>query len=772
MNDGTDKVYQSVEIRHDEAVPEPEKDPVKSGYRFTGWYLDEAGTEKYDFTSPVTDDLALYAGWSYTGISDTSPSEYTVTFHAGDGYWTTDEGETKEMTLSGKPGTPILDLLIENPVHAALVFAGWSTDSTGAESGKIADDAALAGNIDLYAIWKEAWKINFELKADSLPANSPSHNLEEITAPDSQHIFKDGSQSDLNKPDLSFTYGNDTINVKTWVDENGKEFDFTNPGELTADTTLYPVWEGYEITDGVYHVTNEYGLRVWEDAVRKDPTLSCTLDENINLYSDPDKTHNWVSIPKFEATFDGGNKTISNVNVTDGDGNAGTGIIDLAEGATIKNLTIDSIMISGIKNVGALIGHAKSTTITNCNVKNATVTGGTEVGGLVGKSSNTETTISDSNFEGTITGSGTLGGIVGYNGDSTLPAESPSVTGCTFEGDISSTGSNVGGIAGYNAYGNITSCNVSSASVKGDSLGVGGIVGYNLDGTIDSCIFNGSDITGGSNVGGVVGSNDEGTISGCSVKGWKIEGTGSTGNIGGVVGINNGGTVSSCSFEGSTIESDADNTGGVAGSNNDRGEIIFCSASGKIKGAMYTGGIVGLNESSCTTMFCHSSSTIDGKNSYIGGAIGWNKKNANIAGCYFTGSVSVDTSSRYYIGGFAGRNDGNVIGCYTTGDVTGRNNYAGGAIGEFYGGNIDGLYWQNDMEEDEVVGSNESDINDRDLPDSFDYVANARRWESLISWANSSLTDRDYDDAYVDYEYVLNEDEATSDKEPWIIRMI
>lgn len=38
--------------------------PEKSGCVFTGWYTDAECTQRYDFSSPVTNDVTLYAGWN------------------------------------------------------------------------------------------------------------------------------------------------------------------------------------------------------------------------------------------------------------------------------------------------------------------------------------------------------------------------------------------------------------------------------------------------------------------------------------------------------------------------------------------------------------------------------------------------------------------------------------------------------------------------------------------------------------------------------------
>ena len=36
-------------------------DPTKEGYTFDGWYSDEALSTIYDFGTPVTEDITLYA---------------------------------------------------------------------------------------------------------------------------------------------------------------------------------------------------------------------------------------------------------------------------------------------------------------------------------------------------------------------------------------------------------------------------------------------------------------------------------------------------------------------------------------------------------------------------------------------------------------------------------------------------------------------------------------------------------------------------------------
>lgn len=44
-------------------------DPTRDGYTFGGWFTDEACTQAYDFSTPVTADLTLYAKWAKNAVN-------------------------------------------------------------------------------------------------------------------------------------------------------------------------------------------------------------------------------------------------------------------------------------------------------------------------------------------------------------------------------------------------------------------------------------------------------------------------------------------------------------------------------------------------------------------------------------------------------------------------------------------------------------------------------------------------------------------------------
>ena len=69
MKDGSRYAREVVADGKQAVAPE---DPTKDDYIFTGWYTDEALTNLYDFSSAVTENITLYAGFV--------PAPYTVTY--------------------------------------------------------------------------------------------------------------------------------------------------------------------------------------------------------------------------------------------------------------------------------------------------------------------------------------------------------------------------------------------------------------------------------------------------------------------------------------------------------------------------------------------------------------------------------------------------------------------------------------------------------------------------------------------------------------------
>ena len=153
----------------------------------------------------------------------------------------------------------------------------------------------------------------------------------------------------------------------------------------------------------------------------------------------------------------------------------------------------------------------------------------------------------------------------------------------------------------------LTEVNITSGTF------VGGVAGWSFGGNIENCSVSGS-VSGssGSDVGGVVGYQQVGSITGCSSSA-TVKGTE---RAGGVVGVTNGGTttLTACYATGDvTVENDSSSNawaGGIVGMNG-TGTLIACYATGKVSGNI-VGGAVGVNYATVTA--CYWSGSPDNDN--------------------------------------------------------------------------------------------------------------------------------------------------------------
>jgi uncharacterized repeat protein (TIGR02543 family) len=107
-SDGGSKVDKQ-RIVENEVAKEP-KAPTKTGFKFLGWYLNDA---KYDFKTKVTSNIALKAQWEKI-------IQYTVTFNKDNGT----ANETKLVNSGEKVSKP------SNPTKTGYRFAGWVYNNT------------------------------------------------------------------------------------------------------------------------------------------------------------------------------------------------------------------------------------------------------------------------------------------------------------------------------------------------------------------------------------------------------------------------------------------------------------------------------------------------------------------------------------------------------------------------------------------------------------------------------------------------------------------
>ena len=123
-------------VAYNQPVSSP-TDPSTEGYTFAGWYKDSAFNTPYDFSSPVTSDITLYAKWTI--------NRYTVTFNANGHGTAPAEQKVDYGSKATEPMAPTASI--------AYDFGGWYTDQACTQSFSF--NTPITSNITLYAKWVE-----------------------------------------------------------------------------------------------------------------------------------------------------------------------------------------------------------------------------------------------------------------------------------------------------------------------------------------------------------------------------------------------------------------------------------------------------------------------------------------------------------------------------------------------------------------------------------------------------------------------------------------
>ena len=216
-----------------------------------------------------------------------------------------------------------------------------------------------------------------------------------------------------------------------------------------------------------------------------------------------------TSSTPFKGTFDGNGYTIRGLYVVSQSG-TDVGLFGCIKKATIKNVTLANSYISGTGRVGGICGFANdSSVITGCTNR-AYVSGLQIVGGICGEAADystisacsnenavSSTTTAEGGYTATV-GVGGICGVVSSDADSTAVQTSYNLS------TVSSSGGNVGGIAGY-ASAPIELC-YNAGAVSGAQY-VGGICGMQYGKQVQN-VYNLESVGGTDYVGGIVGYAD------------------------------------------------------------------------------------------------------------------------------------------------------------------------------------------------------------------------------------------------------------------------
>ena len=209
-NDGTSVASQNVNAG--EKLEEPTPAPTKEGFTFDGWYEDLTSSKKFDFNTPITDSMTLYAKWI--------ENKYTVTFDANGG-----SGEMTPATdLTGEYTLP------ENEFTApdGKKFKGWSLT----KDGEIVTKVTMDKDVKVYAIWEAipvtTYTVTFDANGGGGEMTPATDLTGEYTLPENGFTAPDGKK------------------FKGWS--------LTTDGEIVTKVTMdkdikvYAIWEAIPVT--------------------------------------------------------------------------------------------------------------------------------------------------------------------------------------------------------------------------------------------------------------------------------------------------------------------------------------------------------------------------------------------------------------------------------------------------------------------------------------------------------------------------------------------
>jgi uncharacterized repeat protein (TIGR02543 family) len=221
--------------------------PVKIGYSFAGWFVDELLSESFTLLKMPANNISLFAKWTI--------NIYTISFNTN--------GGSVIPSITQNYGSSIVIPI--NPTREGYTFDGWYSDVDLIQVTDV-PSTMPAENITIYAKWIiNQYAISFELNGGEL-IEGQVYNYNE----------------NLNLP-LAYRYG---YKFNGWYTDSNLQNIFINESMPAENLNLYASWgrnyyskvsfgfaTGFKLTnDGRLFVAGNYGLG--KDDIAEDSTLS------------------------------------------------------------------------------------------------------------------------------------------------------------------------------------------------------------------------------------------------------------------------------------------------------------------------------------------------------------------------------------------------------------------------------------------------------------------------------------------------------------------
>lgn len=226
-DDEAHSVLSSAKVTTGYPVTVPSDPASTVGHTFSYWGTTANATTSFDFNTPITSDIDLYAVYNIT--------KYTVTFDYNGGKLDDATSTTQQVAHGGTP-TDVTHPTRVDSVKGTYEFLGWATDATATTATGIS--GTVTADKTFYAVWKPKYAITFDYKGGTDGTASSKvvyvdkdETIAMPTAPTKTgNMFMGWS---INEEAASATYGSG----------------FANLGTATSDYSYYAVWQtAYTVT--------------------------------------------------------------------------------------------------------------------------------------------------------------------------------------------------------------------------------------------------------------------------------------------------------------------------------------------------------------------------------------------------------------------------------------------------------------------------------------------------------------------------------------------
>ncbi len=235
-NGGSAVDSQNVTYNNTATAPTP---PTQNGFVFAGWYSDQALTIQFNFLTPITSSITLYAKWTPV---------YTVTYNGNNNTSGAAPADTNKYT-NGATVT-VLDNT-GSLARTGYTFAGWNTNAAGTGTDRTPGGTFAVGssNVVLYAKWTpNTYLVAFDGQGATVSANPPTMNV----------ISPADSVGSLPQPPTKTSY----VFAGWYTAVNGGGTQFTATTVVNANITVYAKWI-IQDADGNIYTEVTVGTQVW-----------------------------------------------------------------------------------------------------------------------------------------------------------------------------------------------------------------------------------------------------------------------------------------------------------------------------------------------------------------------------------------------------------------------------------------------------------------------------------------------------------------------------